>query len=132
MSRINVSSGLEEEKTIGMSRAVRVGNIVKVSAVGPLDQEGIIVGEDAAQQTLACFEAIGAALEAAGASLGDVIQTRIFIANRDDWDAVTSIHGQLFSEVRPACTWSVVSELPDSAWKVQIEAEAVISADGNA
>lgn len=131
MSRINVSSGLDDEKSVGMSRAVRIGDVIKVSAVGPLDAEGNVVGEDAAQQTVACFDAIGAALEAAGASLGEIVQTRIYVTNRDDWEAVTSIHSQLFAEVRPACTWAIVSELPDPAWKVQIEAEAIAAGDSD-
>ena len=120
-----VSSGSPFEATIGFSRAVRVGERVVVSGTGPVVSGGRCP-DDAAGQARRCFEIIAAALEAVGASLRDVVRTRMYITAREYADAVGKVHGDLLGAVRPAATMVVVAALLDPAWKVEIEAEAVV------
>lgn len=127
MTRKRISSGSPYEPQIGFSRAVRVGNIIAVSGTAPIgpDRKTLGVG-DAAAQTRRCFEIIAAALEEAGASLADVIRTRIFVTNVEDWPQVAAVHGEIFSDVRPASTVVQVTRFIDPDWLVEIEADAVV------
>ena len=124
--RRRISSGSPFEPTIGFSRAVRVGGRIVVSGTGPVVPDGRCP-DDAGAQARRCFEIIAAALEEAGASLADVVRTRMYITSADVADAVGAVHGELFRDVRPAATMVVVAGLLDPAWKVEIEAEAVVS-----
>jgi enamine deaminase RidA (YjgF/YER057c/UK114 family) len=121
-----VSSGSPFEQTIGFSRAVRVGDRVLVSGTAPVWPDGSCP-EDAGAQTRRCFDIIGAALAEAGASVDDVVRTRMFLTSAGDADAVAEVHGELFSQIRPAATMVVVAALLDPRWKVEVEAEALIS-----
>lgn len=121
-----ISSGSPFEPTIGFSRAVRVGERVVVSGTGPVVPDGRCP-DDAGAQARRCFEIIAAALEEAGSSLADVVRTRMYITSADVADAVGAVHGEVFRDVRPAATMVVVAALLDPAWKVEIEAEAVVS-----
>ena len=121
-----ISSGSPFEPTIGFSRAVRVGERILVSGTGPVATDGRCP-DDAGAQARRCFEIIAAALEEAGASLADVVRTRMYITSADVADAVGAVHGELFRDVRPAATMVVVAGLRDPAWKVEIEAEAIVS-----
>jgi enamine deaminase RidA (YjgF/YER057c/UK114 family) len=123
--RQRISSGSPFEPTIGFSRAVRVGDRVIVSGTGPVVPVGRCP-DDAGDQARRCFEIIAAALAEAGASLGDVVRTRMYITSAGDADAVGSVHGELLGHVRPAATMVVVAGFLDPAWKVEIEAEAVL------
>lgn len=123
--RQRISSGSPFEPTIGFSRAVRVGDRVIVSGTGPVVPVGRCP-DDAEDQARRCFEIIAAALAGAGASLGDVVRTRMYITSAGDADAVGSVHGELLGHVRPAATMVVVAGFLDPAWKVEIEAEAVL------
>ena len=123
--RQRISSGSPFEPTIGFSRAVRVGDRVIVSGTGPVVPVGRCP-DDAEAQARRCFEIIAAALAGAGASLGDVVRTRMYITSAGDADAVGSVHGELLGHVRPAATMVVVAGFLDPAWKVEIEAEAVL------
>jgi enamine deaminase RidA (YjgF/YER057c/UK114 family) len=123
--RQRISSGSPFEPTIGFSRAVRVGERVVVSGTGPVLPGGGSP-EGAAAQTRRCFEIIEVALAEAGASLDDVVRTRMYITSADDADAVGAVHGDVLGHVRPAATMVVVAGLLDPAWKVEIEAEAVL------
>ncbi|HEY1653174.1 MAG TPA: RidA family protein [Acidimicrobiales bacterium] len=123
--RQRVASGSPFEPTIGFSRALRVGNRVLVSGTGPVVTDGRCP-EDAGAQARRCFEIIAAALDEAGASLADVVRTRMYLTSTDIADAVSAVHGELFGDVRPAATMLVVAALLDPAWKVEIEAEAVV------
>jgi enamine deaminase RidA (YjgF/YER057c/UK114 family) len=114
------------EGLIGFSRAVRRGDRIVVSGTAPIDADGETVVGDAATQARRCFEIVVEAVEALGGSREDVIRTRMYITNRDDWDAVTRVHGEFFGEVFPAATLVVVKELIDPRWRVEIEAEAVV------
>ena len=123
--RQRVSSGSPSEPTIGFSRAVRVGGRVVVSGTGPV----VAVGrcpDDPAGQARRCFEIIETALGEVGASLRDVVRTRMYITAPEYADAVGKVHGELLGTVRPAATMVVVAALLDAAWKVEIEAEAVM------
>jgi enamine deaminase RidA (YjgF/YER057c/UK114 family) len=123
--RQRISSGSPFEPTIGFSRAVRVGERVVVSGTGPvLPGGGSPEGVEA--QTRRCFEIIELALAEAGASLDDVVRTRMYITSAGDADAVGAVHGDVLGRVRPAATMVVVAGLLDPAWKVEIEAEAVV------
>ncbi len=127
-----VSSGSPFESSVGFSRAVRVGNLVSVAGSAPLGPDGRTVGAgDPAAQARRCLEIIRAALEGAGASLEDVVRTRILLTHIGDWEAVGKVHGEYFGRIRPACTVMQVAALIDPAWRVEIEADAVIAAGGS-
>jgi enamine deaminase RidA (YjgF/YER057c/UK114 family) len=121
-----VTSGSPFEKTIGFSRAVRVGDRVLVSGTAPVWPDDSCP-DDAAVQTRRCIEIIAQALAEAGASLTDVVRTRMFLVDSSAADAVGAVHGELFAEVRPAATMVIVAGLLDPRWKIEIEAEAVIA-----
>ncbi len=124
-----VSSGSPFEPRIGFSRAVRIGNVVAVSGTAPIGPDGKTVGRgDAAAQARRCFEIIGEALQRAGASFCDVVRTRMFLTNVNDWEAVGKVHGEFFRDVRPASTVVQVAGLLSPEWLVEIEADAVIGA----
>src|SRR5580704_8303464 len=121
--RQRIPSGSPFEPTIGFSRAFRVGDRVIVSGTGPVLPGGGCP-DGAGAQARRCFEIIVAALAEAGASLGDVVRTRMFVVSADDAAAVGAAHGELLGHVRPAATMVVVAGLLDPAWRVEIEAEA--------
>jgi enamine deaminase RidA (YjgF/YER057c/UK114 family) len=123
--RQRVSSGSPFEPTIGFSRALRVGERVLVSGTGPVGTDGECP-EGAEAQARRCFEIIVAALSEAGASLSDVVRTRVYLTSVHDAAAVGAVHGELLGGVRPAASMVVVAGLLDPAWKVEIEAEAVL------
>lgn len=124
--RRRVSSGSPFETSIGFSRAVRVDDRVIVSGTAPIGSDGQCP-EDVGAQARRCFEIISSALAEAGASLADVVRTRMFLTSASYADAVGAVHAEVFGSVRPAATAVVVAALLDPRWKVEIEAEAVIS-----
>ena len=117
------SSGSPYEEPIGFSRAVRVGDRVLVSGTGPVGADDA----DAYTQTKRCLEIIGRALNDLGASMDDVVRTRMFITDASYSDDVGRAHGEVFGRVRPAATMVVVAGLLDPRWRVEIEADAVVS-----
>jgi enamine deaminase RidA (YjgF/YER057c/UK114 family) len=126
MARRNYSSGTPWEPVVGYSRAVRVGQTVHVAGTTATDAAGRIVGAgDAYAQAVQIFKNIEAALRSLDCRLDDVVRTRIFITNAADWEAVGRAHGEIFCNIRPACTLVVVSRLVDPAMLVEIEADAV-------
>lgn len=116
---------------MGYSRAVRVEERVFVAGTAAQWPDGT-VDPDAGAQARRCFEIIGAALDEAGASFDDVVRTRVYLVDADDFGPVSEVHGEHFREVRPANTTVVVAALLDPAWKVEIEVEAVIATDRSA
>jgi enamine deaminase RidA (YjgF/YER057c/UK114 family) len=120
-----ISSGSPFEPTIGFSRAVRAGGRVLVSGTAPVWPDGSCPA-DVAVQARRCFEIIEAALQEAGATLDDVVRTRMYLTSADDAAAVGAVHGELLGAVRPAATMVVVAGLLDPAWRVEVEAEAVV------
>ena len=126
MSRLRVTSGSSYERDIGFSRAVRVDDRVWVSATAAISPDGV-VDPDAARQAERFLEIIAAALEEAGASLADVVRTRVYLVDAADGPAVGEVHGRAFGSVRPASGFIVVSGFLDPRWRVEIEADAVVS-----
>ena len=128
-----VSSGSPYEPKVGISRAVRAGNLITVSGTAPLGPDGQTLGKgDPAAQARRCLEIIAAALEKAGASLRHVVRTRTLLTRIDDWQAVASVHGDFFRDIRPANTIMQVTRFIDPEWLVEFEADAVVDDDGHA
>ena len=128
MERQRVSSGTKWEGLVGYSRAVRVGNLVFVSGTTATDEAGNVVGVgDAEAQAAYIIGKIGRALQEAGASLTDVVRTRVYVTRVGDWEAVGRAHAHYFGEIRPANSLVEVSALVGSEYVVQIEADAVIA-----
>ena len=126
MSRLLVSSGSPYEKTIGFSRAVRVGNFVAVSGTTAGSGGKPVAIGDPAAQTRAIFETIAKALDEAGASLRDVVRSRVYLVDIAHFDAVGQVHGEVFGDIRPANTTLEVSGFVSADWLVEIEVEAVV------
>jgi enamine deaminase RidA (YjgF/YER057c/UK114 family) len=127
MERRLISSGSPYERVVGFSRAVRVDGRVVVAGTAPVMAEGGEPPADAYGQARRCLEIIAAALAEAGASLADVVRTRVYLTRTADFEEVGRAHGEAFSEIRPANTTLTVAELVDPRWLVEIEAEAVVT-----
>lgn len=125
MNRTNISSGAPWESTVGYSRAVRIGNHIWVSGTTATDENGNVAGAgDAAAQARYALQKIERALHQAGASMSDVVRTRIFVTDISQWEAIGRVHGEYFGDVRPAATMVEVSKLIDPGHLVEIEVDA--------
>jgi enamine deaminase RidA (YjgF/YER057c/UK114 family) len=125
--RQKVATGTRWERLVGYSRAVRVGTTVYVSGTTATDVHGNIVGTDPYTQTRQALRNIEHALVACGATLADVVRTRIFVTNITQWEEIGRAHGEVFGTIRPATTMVEVRRLIDPALLVEIEAEAVLA-----
>lgn len=124
--RQRITSGSPFEVTIGFSRAVRVADRVVVSGTAPIWPDGSC-DPDPGAQARRCLDIISIALADAGASMSDVVRTRMFLTDGRHADAVGRAHGEAFGDVRPAATMVVVAALLDPRWHVEIEAEAIVA-----
>lgn len=125
MTRRNVSTGGPWEGKIGYSRAVRVGQSVQVSGTTAMTPTGLVGKGDPYAQTIQTLKTIEAALAQAGASMSDVVRTRIYMANIEQWQEVGRAHGEVFGAIRPATTMVEVKRLIDPDMLVEIEADAI-------
>jgi enamine deaminase RidA (YjgF/YER057c/UK114 family) len=128
MERINFSSGAKWEDIVGYSRAVKVGNIIEVTGTVAVDENNQLVGENSAyEQTLFILQKIEKILIGAGASMKDVIRTRIYVTDISRWEEYGKAHGEIFSLIKPCTTMVEVKALIDPSFLVEIEASAIIT-----
>jgi len=126
-TRRRVSSASPYEATVGFSRAVRVGDRILVAGTAPIGPDGKTFPGDAEAQAGRCLAIIVEAIEALGGTAADVVRTRMYLTDAADEAAVGRAHGRIFADIRPASTMVIVAGLLDPAWKVEIEAEAIIA-----
>lgn len=127
MTRKLVASTSPYAPIFGFSRAVRVGNFISVGGTAPMDSTGKTVGVgDPAAQTRQCFETIKASLEQAGASLNDVVRTRMLLTRIEDWQVIAKVRGEYFKDIRPVDTVMQVSGFVNKDWLLEVEVDAVV------
>jgi len=124
--RLNISSGAKWEEIVGYSRAVRIGDLIEVAGTTAVDETGEVIGiNDPYEQTRFVLSKIEKAINAAGATLNDVIRTRIFVTDITQWEAIGRAHGEYFRDIKPAATMVEVSALISPELLVEIEVTAL-------
>jgi enamine deaminase RidA (YjgF/YER057c/UK114 family) len=126
LMRTQTGSGSPWEEIVGYSRAVRVGNIIEVAGTTAMDGEVLVGGGDVYLQTKYIFTKIEKALAQLGASLNDVVRTRMYVTNIADWEQVGKAHGEFFATIKPVATMVEVSRLIDEALLIEIEVTAIM------
>jgi len=128
MKRTNYSSGAKWEEIVGYSRAVKIGNIIEVTGTVAVDENNRLVGGgDACEQTRFIIQKIELILQKAGASLNDVVRTRMFVTDISRWEEYGKAHGEFFKEIKPCTTLVEVSRLIAPEYLIEIEATAILS-----
>jgi enamine deaminase RidA (YjgF/YER057c/UK114 family) len=128
MGRVNYSSGAKWEDIVGYSRAVKMGNIIEVTGTVAVDENSKLVGgNDAYEQTKFVIQKIEKVLQNAGASLKDVVRTRMFVTDISRWEEFGRAHGEFFSAIKPCTTMVEISKLISPEYLIEIEATAIIS-----
>jgi enamine deaminase RidA (YjgF/YER057c/UK114 family) len=128
MTRTNYSSGAKWEDIVGYSRAVKVGNVIEVTGTVAVDQGGKPVGGTSAyEQTKFAIQKIEKVLQQAGASLNDVVRTRMFVTDISRWEEYGKAHGEFFSAIKPCTSMIEVKALIEPDYLVEIEATAILS-----
>ncbi len=125
--RQNISSGSHLEEPIGFSRACRIGNSISVSGTAPIKEGKTAFVGDVYKQTKYCLELSLLAIEEAGGNIEDVIRTRIMLTDISSWEAAAKAHGEMFSAIKPACTFVEVSRFIDKQWLVETEVDCVVT-----
>jgi enamine deaminase RidA (YjgF/YER057c/UK114 family) len=126
-NRINISSGSPWEDIVGYSRAVRIGNIIEVAGTTAVDGDALIGGDSMYEQTKFILQKIEKALIAAGASIQDVVRTRVYVTDISQWEEVGRAHGEVFKTIKPASAMVQVSALINQQMLVEIEATAIVT-----
>jgi enamine deaminase RidA (YjgF/YER057c/UK114 family) len=126
MKRTNYSSGAVWEGKVGYSRAVRVGNVIEISGTVASDNDKVVAEGDAYEQTKFALAKIESALINAGATLHDVVRTRMFVTDISRWEEFGRAHGEFFKSIKPATTMVEVSKLIDARFLVEVEATAIV------
>ena len=127
MKRTNYSSGAKWEDIVGYSRAVKIGNTIEVTGTVAVDENSDLVGgNNAYEQTKFILQKIEKVLERAGASLKDVVRTRMFVTDISRWEEYGKAHGEFFKDIKPCTTMVEVSKLISPEYLIEIEATAVV------
>ena len=127
MQRTNYSSGAKWEDIVGYSRAVKIGNVIEVTGTVAVDETGEVVGkDDAYAQTKYIIEKISAVLERAGASLSDVVRTRMFVTDISRWEEYGKAHSEFFGKIKPCTSMIEIKGLIAPEYLVEIEATAIV------
>jgi len=127
MSRVLVPSTSPYASKLGFSRAVKVGDFISVGGTAPIDDNGNTVGiNNPALQTRQCIKTIEIALKEAGATLNDVVRTRMLLTNIDNWKEVAEVRGEYFKDILPVDTVMEVSQFINSEWLIEIEVDAIV------
>jgi enamine deaminase RidA (YjgF/YER057c/UK114 family) len=127
MKRINISSGAKWEDIVGYSRAVKIGNIIEVAGTTSIENGRTVGTNDAYAQTKFILQKIEKTLNEAGATLQDVIRTRMFVTDISMWEQIGKAHGEYFRDIKPASTMVEVKSLIDPEMLIEIEVTAIIS-----
>lgn len=131
MQRINYPSGSKWEDLVGYSRAVKVGNIIEISGTVAVDENNTVIGkEDAYAQTRFILQKIEKTLQRAGASLNNVVRTRMYVTDISRWEEFGRAHGEFFSEIKPCTTMVEVKRLIGDAYLIEMEATAMLPTKG--
>lgn len=126
--RINISSGAKWEEIVGYSRAVRIGNIIEVTGTVATDDTGAVVGKgNPYEQTKFILQKIEGVLKQAGASLNDVVRTRMFVTDISRWEDYGKAHGEVFGKIKPCTTMVEIAKLIESDYLIEIEASAIVN-----
>ena len=127
LGKRHAQSASPYENSIGFARATRIGNLISVSGTAPITEDGSTAFPGSLyKQTKQCFEIAKDAIESVGGHLKDVIRTRILLRNIEDWPEAARAHGELFSNIKPACTFMEISRFINDDWLVEIEADCYV------